>query len=80
MVVQRKSTFGERYVDEPLIAAREAIMGALAPVAQSVHRGYDSARHGAEKALDRAHRFHPGRKSNSFSDRIGRVGNNLKFW
>jgi ElaB/YqjD/DUF883 family membrane-anchored ribosome-binding protein len=79
-MARRKSTFSERYADEPLVALREAILGALAPVAQRVHMGYDSARDGAEKAMDRVHRFGPGRTGNSFSDQIGRLGNNLKFW
>jgi len=74
---RRKPTFGERYADEPLSAVREAILGALAPVTQRVHDGYDSAREGAEKVIDR---FGSGRHGSSFSHQIGRIGNNLKFW
>ena len=55
----------------------EAFLGALAPVAQRVHDGYDSARDGAGKMLDRVHGGHAG---SSISDQIGRIGNNLKFW
>lgn len=80
MMARRKQTFGERYVDEPLIAVREAILGAIEPVAQRVHNGYDSTLHGAGKAMDRMHSFAPGRFGGSFSDQIGRIGNNLKFW
>jgi ElaB/YqjD/DUF883 family membrane-anchored ribosome-binding protein len=80
VMARRKPTFGERYVDEPLVAVREAILGALAPVALRVHEGYDSARDGAEKVLDRVHRSGLGRTANSFSDHVGRIGNNLKFW
>lgn len=80
MMARRKPTFGERYADEPLVAVREAIRGALAPVTQRLHQGYDSAREGAEKALDRMHRVGSGRRASSLSDQIGRVGNNLKFW
>lgn len=80
MMARRKPTFSERYADEPLIAVREAILGALAPVAQRVHEGYDSARDGAGKVMDRVHGFDPRRTCNSFSDQIGRIGNNLKFW
>lgn len=77
MMARRKQTFGERYAEEPLLAVREAILGALAPVAHRVHEGYDSARDGAEKVMDR---LHGGRAGNSLGDQIGRLGNNLKFW
>jgi ElaB/YqjD/DUF883 family membrane-anchored ribosome-binding protein len=77
MMAKRKPTFGERYADEPIAAVRDAILGALAPVTQRVHSGYDSALDGAGKAMDRIHRFSSG---DSFSHRIGRIGNNLKFW
>jgi ElaB/YqjD/DUF883 family membrane-anchored ribosome-binding protein len=80
MLALRKQTFGERYVDEPLVAVREAFLGALAPVEQGVHKGYDSARHGAEKAMDRVQSFVPERIGGSLSHQIGRIGNNLKFW
>lgn len=80
MMARRKPTFSERYVDEPLVAVREALLGAFAPVAKRVHKGYDSALDGAEKVMDRVHSFSPRRTSNSFSNQMGRVGNNLKFW
>lgn len=80
MVGRRKPTFSERYGSEPLAAVREAVLGALAPMAELVHKGYDSARDGAGKAFDRAHRFSQRRSVDSFSDRIKRIGNNLKFW
>lgn len=80
LMSRRKPTFGERYVDEPLVAVREALLGALAPVAKRVHMGYDSARDGAEKVMDRVHSFGPRRTCNSISDQMGRIGNNLKFW
>ena len=80
MMARRKPTFSERYADEPLIAVREAVLGALAPAAERVHRGYDSARNGVGKVVDRVHSFGPGRAGDSFSDHIGRIGNNLKFW
>ncbi len=80
VMARRKPTFSERYADEPLGAVRDAIFDALAPVAQRVHEGYDSARDGAGKAMDRVHRFSAGRMGDSFSDQIGRIGNNLKFW
>lgn len=80
MMARRKPTFRERYADEPLAAVREAILGALAPVTQRVHKGYDWARDGAGKAMDRVHNC--GRRStgDSLSHQIGRIGNNLKFW
>lgn len=80
MMARRKPSFSERYADEPLVAVRDAVLGALAPVAQRVHKGYDSARDGAGKVMERVHGFGPGRNVESFSDQIGRIGNNLKFW
>lgn len=80
MMARRTPTFGERYADEPLVAVRDAIRGALAPVTQRVHRGYDSACEGAGKAMDRVHRFGAERNGNSISHQLGRIGNNLKFW
>ncbi len=61
-VAQRKPTFRERYTDAPLAAVRDAIMGALAPVTQRVHKGYDS------ELDDAATRF---RIKSGASDRIG---------
>ena len=80
MMARRQPTFRERYVDEPLDSARDAILAALAPVAQRLHVGYDSARDGAGKALERVHRFNSGRAADTLSEQIGRVGSNLKFW
>lgn len=77
MTARRKPTFGERYAEEPMIAVRDAIFGALAPVTHRVHGGYDSALDGAGKAMERMHRFG---SVDSLSHRIGRIGNNLKFW
>jgi len=80
MMARRQPTFRGRYVDTALDSARGAILAALAPVAQRVHGRYDSARDGAEKVMDCAHRFNPGRSVNSLSGQICRVGSNLKFW
>ncbi len=80
MMARRQPTTCQRYVDEPLESAHKAILAALAPVAQRLHEGCDSARDGAGRAMDRVHRFHPGRTVDSLSGQIGRVGSNLKFW
>ncbi len=74
---RHEQTLRERYVDDPLISARDAIYAALAPAAQRLHDGYDSAREGAGKAMDKLHR---ARSADSWSDQIGRIGSNLKFW
>lgn len=79
-MTRRKATFSERYADEPLVAVREAILGALAPVTHRLHEGYDAARDGAGKVVDRVHNYHPGRTYASVSDKIGRIGSNLRFW
>jgi len=77
---RRRPTLGERFVDQPLNSVRDAILTAFAPVSQRVHDGYDSARGGVENVLERAHHFGSGCRADSMSDRIGRVGSNLKFW
>jgi ElaB/YqjD/DUF883 family membrane-anchored ribosome-binding protein len=77
---RQRPLFGDRYADEPLVAVREAILGALAPVSQRIHKGYDSAREGAGKVTDGLHHMGPGRAEASLSDQIGRIGHNLKFW
>jgi ElaB/YqjD/DUF883 family membrane-anchored ribosome-binding protein len=80
VMARRKPTFRERYSDEPLMAVREAILGAFAPAAQRVHEGYDSVRDGAGKAIERVHGFGTGRAGDSVADQLGRIGNHLKFW
>ena len=80
MTRREEPTFRERFVDEPLHTAREAIYAVLAPVAQRLHEGYDAARDGAGKALDQMHDFHPSRSVNSWSGQLRRMGSNLKFW
>ena len=80
MSARRKPTFGERFMDEPVTSVREAILASLAPVTRRVHDSYDAARDGVGKAMDRVHRGSHGHVVDSFSDRIGRVGSNLKFW
>jgi len=80
MMARRQPTLRQRCVNEPLDSARAAILAALAPVAHRLHEGYDSARDGAGKAMDRVHHFNPGRAVDSLSGQIGRVGSNLKFW
>lgn len=77
---RRKPTFRERYADEPLAAVREAILEALSPVTQRVHQGYDSARSGAGKVMDRVHDAGKGGRGDSLSDQVGRIGSHLKFW
>jgi len=80
MMARRQPTIRQRYVDEPLDSAQKAIIAALAPIATRLHEGCDSARDGVEKAMNRVHRFNPGRTVDSLSGQIGRVGSNLKFW
>lgn len=73
-------TLRERFVDDPLHTARDTLYAALAPVVHRIHSDYDSARDGAGKAMDALNRYNPTRTVNSWSDQIGRVGSNLKFW
>jgi hypothetical protein len=80
MFARRKPSFGERYADEPLIAVREALLGALAPVTQRVQKGYGAARDGADRVMEQVHDLRNERHTDSFADSIGRIGNNLKFW
>lgn len=80
MIGRRKQTFGERYTERPLTAARDAIVSAFTPVAQRVHRDYDSARNGAGVAMDRLSCIGSKHKRGSLSHQIGRLRNNLRFW
>lgn len=73
-------TFRERYVDEPLDTARDAIFAVLAPIAQRLHEGYDVARDNTEKALDKLPHFNASRCANSWAHQVRRLGSNLKFW
>lgn len=77
---RHRPTFGNRYVDEPLNTAREAIFAILAPVAQRINEGYDSARDGAGRAMDQLHDFHPSRNVDSWIGQLRRAGSHLKFW
>ncbi len=80
MTRREEPTFRERYVDDPLNTARDAIYAVLAPVAQRLHEGYDTARDGAGMAMDKMHDFNPSRAVDSWSGQLRRVGSNLKFW
>lgn len=75
LLATRKATFSERYADDPVAAVREAALGALEPVAHTIRGGYDVAREGATKAIDRVPV--PGRNGHSLAHR---VGSSLKFW
>jgi ElaB/YqjD/DUF883 family membrane-anchored ribosome-binding protein len=80
MARREEPTFRQRYVDDNLSTARDAIFAVLAPVAQRLHEGYDSARDGAGMAMDKMHDFHPSRAVDSWSGQLRRVGSHLKFW
>jgi len=80
MNARRKPTFSKHLVEEPLVAVRGTLRSALAPVSQRVHEGYESARDGMGKTMNRVQRLKPGRAVDLFSKRIGRVGSNLKLW
>jgi ElaB/YqjD/DUF883 family membrane-anchored ribosome-binding protein len=80
MNTSRKPTLAERFADESLVSVREAILSALTPMAQGVHDGYDSARDSVGKAMHQAHGFGIQRTCGNLSNRLCRVGSNLKFW
>ncbi len=80
LMPRRKLTFSEHYQNEPLSAVRNAFLGAIAPVTNRVHQGYDSARDGAGKVMNRVHDYGTGRCRNSLSGQVERLGHNLKFW
>lgn len=77
---RHRPLFGDGNPDESLVAVREAFLGALAPVSQRVHKGYDSAREGAGKVIDELHHMRLGPAEASLSNQLGRIGNHLKFW
>jgi ElaB/YqjD/DUF883 family membrane-anchored ribosome-binding protein len=68
-------TLRERFVDDPVQTTRDTLYAALAPVAQQLHEGYDSARSGAGNLLSGLQC-----RGDSWTNQLGRVGNNLKFW
>jgi ElaB/YqjD/DUF883 family membrane-anchored ribosome-binding protein len=72
---RHRPTLRERFVDDPVQTTRDTLYAALAPVAQRLHEGYDTARDGAGKVMNGLHR-----STDSWADQLGRVGNNLKFW
>jgi len=80
MSARRKPSFSERYVEDPLLSVREALLTALSPVTQRMHEGYDAARDGVGRAMDRVHHYKPRRSCSSVSGRLSRVGEKLKFW
>lgn len=80
LMPRRKMSFGEHYQNEPLTAVRQAFLGAIAPVTNRVHQGYDNARDSAGKAINRVHDYGTGRCRNSLSGQVERIGHNLKFW
>lgn len=80
MSARRNPASVERHAGESLASVHGAILGALSPVGQRIHDRYDSALDGAGSALDRVRSFNPGHAARSFSDRLGRIGENLKFW
>jgi len=80
MSARRKPSFSERYVEDPLLSVRDALLTALSPVTQRMHEGYDAACDGVGRAMDRVHHYRPGRSCSSVSGRLSRVGNKLKFW
>lgn len=77
---RRTPTFRERFAEDPLVSVREAVFSALSPVSQRVHDGYDSARGGVENIINKVQNHRSGHVADTLSDRITRVGNNLKFW
>ena len=72
---RRVPTLRERFTEDPVQTTRDTLYAALAPVAQRLHSGYDTARHSAEKALNGSHC-----SNDSWSNQLGRAGSNLKFW
>jgi hypothetical protein len=80
MARRQQPTLRERFMDDPVHTSRDILYAALAPVGQRLHDGYDTARDGAGRALDKLQHQLPSRHGDSWSDQLGRVGSNLKFW
>ncbi len=77
---RQKPAFSERHEEDPLCSVRETILAALAPVSRRVQDGCGAVREGAGKAKHQAHRLKSRHASGSLADRIGRVGEKIKFW
>jgi ElaB/YqjD/DUF883 family membrane-anchored ribosome-binding protein len=80
MATRRNPNSHERHTRKSLTAAHDAILRALAPVSRRIHQGYDSAREGAGRAMDRVDRLGSKHVGDSLSHQMGRIGNKLKFW
>jgi len=77
---RREPTFRERFVEDPMHGAREAIQAALAPLTHRMHDQYDLARNGAGKTIDKMKRYHPSHSAGSWTDPIRRAGSSLGLW
>ena len=74
---RRTPSLAHRLLDEPLDHARVALLAALAPVASRLHEGYDLAKDGAERAIDRVQELEPRSILSCLAQRVVRFGTSL---
>ncbi len=74
---RRTPSLAHRLLDEPLDHARVALLAALAPVASRLHEGYDYAKDGAERAMDRVQSLEPRGVLGCLAQRGARFGSRL---
>lgn len=74
---RRAPSLAHRYLDEPLDHARVALLAALAPVASRLHEGYDMAKDGAERVIDRVQDLEPRSILSCLAQRVVRFGTSL---
>jgi ElaB/YqjD/DUF883 family membrane-anchored ribosome-binding protein len=70
-------TLKERFMQDPVHAARDMLYAALEPAGRRLHEGYDSASEGAERAYENVRGHFPSLRRDSWGRQLAR---NLKFW
>lgn len=73
-------TARERYIEEPAIRARDALLGVLSPLAKRLRDQYGRVRVGVEDTLSPMASMDAGSGMGRILQRTGRFLRNLRFW
>ncbi len=77
---EEERTFRQRFAEDPVNAARGAVFAALAPIAEKLHDQYDTARSGAQHAVNRINTRQNRRAVDDIFSQARRTASHLKFW
>lgn len=77
VAVSRKQSLSERFMDDPMHAAREMLYAALEPMGRRLDDGVDAVSDGAGRAVRSVREHLPFHQRESWSRQMAR---NLKFW